>query len=73
MRGSHNGPLMPCHMEASQPARFDGPPRPSWLGREDIRAITKPRELREILSGHAGRPCGRHRPGPTTPADGAEP
>jgi hypothetical protein len=30
-------------------ARFDGPPRPSWLGREDIRPITKPRELRALL------------------------
>lgn len=32
MRGSHNGPLMPCHMEASQPARFDGPPRVVGMG-----------------------------------------
>jgi hypothetical protein len=33
-------------------ARFDGPPRPSWLGRTDIAPITKPRELRALL----GRP-----------------
>jgi fructose 1,6-bisphosphate aldolase/phosphatase len=32
MRGSHNGPLMPCHMNASQPARFDGPPRVVGMG-----------------------------------------
>jgi fructose 1,6-bisphosphate aldolase/phosphatase len=32
MRGSHNGPLMPCHMDASQPARFDGPPRVVGMG-----------------------------------------
>ena len=32
MRGSHNGPLMPCHMERSQPARFDGPPRVVGMG-----------------------------------------
>jgi fructose 1,6-bisphosphate aldolase/phosphatase len=32
MRGSHNGPLMPCHMETSQPARFDGPPRVVGMG-----------------------------------------
>jgi hypothetical protein len=30
-------------------ASYDGPPEPSWLGRDDIRPITKPRELREIL------------------------
>lgn len=27
MRGSHNGPLMPCALDASQPTRFDGRPR----------------------------------------------
>ncbi|MGZ6618015.1 MAG: fructose-1,6-bisphosphate aldolase/phosphatase, partial [Solirubrobacteraceae bacterium] len=27
MRGSHNGPLMPCSLTDSTPARFDGPPR----------------------------------------------
>jgi fructose 1,6-bisphosphate aldolase/phosphatase len=32
MRGSHNGPLMPCHMDQSQPARFDGPPRVVGMG-----------------------------------------
>ena len=32
MRGSHNGPLMPCSMEASQPSRFDGPPRVIGMG-----------------------------------------
>jgi fructose 1,6-bisphosphate aldolase/phosphatase len=32
MRGSHSGPLMPCHMEASQLARFDGPPRVVGMG-----------------------------------------
>ena len=32
MRGSHNGPLMPCHMDHSQPARFDGPPRVVGMG-----------------------------------------
>ena len=31
-------------------ARLDAPPRPSWLGRDDVRPITKPRELREILA-----------------------
>ena len=32
MRGSHNGPLMPCALDASQPARFDGPPRVVGMG-----------------------------------------
>jgi fructose 1,6-bisphosphate aldolase/phosphatase len=32
MRGSHNGPLMPCAIEHSQPARFDGPPRVVGMG-----------------------------------------
>jgi fructose 1,6-bisphosphate aldolase/phosphatase len=32
MRGSHNGPLMPCHYERAQPARFDGPPRVVGMG-----------------------------------------
>ncbi|MDD5092913.1 MAG: fructose-1,6-bisphosphate aldolase/phosphatase [Dehalococcoidia bacterium] len=27
MRGSHNGPLMPCSIPNSNPSRFDGPPR----------------------------------------------
>jgi len=27
MRGSHNGPLMPCSFEDAHPTRFDGPPR----------------------------------------------
>jgi hypothetical protein len=31
-------------------ARFDGKPNPSWYGRDDVRPITKPRELREILA-----------------------
>ncbi|MGZ4431308.1 MAG: fructose-1,6-bisphosphate aldolase/phosphatase [Gaiellales bacterium] len=32
MRGSHHGPLMPCALDASQPARFDGPPRVVGMG-----------------------------------------
>jgi len=32
MRGSHNGPLMPCSMEDATPTRFDGPPRVVALG-----------------------------------------
>jgi fructose 1,6-bisphosphate aldolase/phosphatase len=32
MRGSHNGPLMPCSLEDSHPARFDGPPRVVAMG-----------------------------------------
>ncbi len=32
MRGSHNGPLMPCAVDQSQPARFDGPPRVVGMG-----------------------------------------
>lgn len=32
MRGSHNGPLMPCALDASQPSRFDGPPRVIGMG-----------------------------------------
>jgi hypothetical protein len=31
-------------------ASFDGPAEPSWLGRDDIYPITKPRELREIIA-----------------------
>ncbi|MEA2045594.1 MAG: fructose-1,6-bisphosphate aldolase/phosphatase [Euryarchaeota archaeon] len=27
MRGSHNGPLMPCAFDDAHPTRFDGPPR----------------------------------------------
>jgi hypothetical protein len=33
-------------------ARTDAPPAPSWLGRDDLPGITKPRELRALL----GRP-----------------
>ncbi|MHB1834764.1 MAG: fructose-1,6-bisphosphate aldolase/phosphatase [Solirubrobacteraceae bacterium] len=32
MRGSHNGPLMPCALGDAHPARFDGPPRVVGLG-----------------------------------------
>jgi fructose 1,6-bisphosphate aldolase/phosphatase len=32
MRGSHHGPLMPCGLDSSQPARFDGPPRVVGMG-----------------------------------------
>jgi fructose 1,6-bisphosphate aldolase/phosphatase len=32
MRGSHNGPLMPCALSQSTPARFDGPPRVVGMG-----------------------------------------
>jgi hypothetical protein len=30
-------------------ARKDGPPTPSWLGRDDLPAITRPSELRALL------------------------
>jgi len=32
MRGSHQGPLMPCSMEQATPTRLDGPPRVVALG-----------------------------------------
>jgi fructose 1,6-bisphosphate aldolase/phosphatase len=32
MRGSHNGPLMPCALEDARPTRFDGPPRVVGMG-----------------------------------------
>lgn len=32
MRGSHHAPIMPCSLEQSHPARFDGPPRVVCLG-----------------------------------------
>lgn len=32
MRGSHNGPIMPCAMGEANPSRFDGPPRVVALG-----------------------------------------
>jgi fructose 1,6-bisphosphate aldolase/phosphatase len=32
MRGSHNGPLMPCSVADATPSRFDGPPRVIGLG-----------------------------------------
>jgi fructose 1,6-bisphosphate aldolase/phosphatase len=32
MRGSHNGPLMPCAVDDSHPGRFDGPPRVTGMG-----------------------------------------
>jgi len=32
MRGSHQGPLMPCSMEQAMPTRLDGPPRAVALG-----------------------------------------
>jgi len=32
MRGSHNGPIMPCGMDDANPSRFDGPPRVVALG-----------------------------------------
>jgi hypothetical protein len=31
-------------------ARTDAPPRPSWLGRDDLPGITKPRELGDLLA-----------------------
>lgn len=31
-------------------ARCETPPNPSWLGRDDLPGITKPRELRELLA-----------------------
>jgi hypothetical protein len=30
-------------------ARTDTPPKPSWVGRDDIPAVTKPREIYELL------------------------
>lgn len=32
MRGSHNGPLMPCALDECHPSRFDGPPRVVGMG-----------------------------------------
>ena len=32
LRGSHNGPLMPCALGDDHPARFDGPPRVVGMG-----------------------------------------
>ncbi|MCH8025908.1 MAG: fructose 1,6-bisphosphatase [Chloroflexi bacterium] len=32
MRGSHNGPWMPCAVKDANPSRFDGPPRVAALG-----------------------------------------
>lgn len=32
MRGSHNGPLMPCSLQDAHPSRFDGPPRAVGMG-----------------------------------------
>jgi fructose 1,6-bisphosphate aldolase/phosphatase len=32
MRGSHQGPLMPCSMDTATPSRLDGPPRVVALG-----------------------------------------
>jgi fructose 1,6-bisphosphate aldolase/phosphatase len=32
MRGSHQGPMMPCSMEMANPSRLDGPPRVVALG-----------------------------------------
>lgn len=32
MRGSHNGPLMPCSFQDATPSRFDGPPRVTASG-----------------------------------------
>ena len=32
MRGSHNGPWMPCSVADANPSRFDGPPRIAALG-----------------------------------------
>jgi len=32
MRGSHQGPLMPCSVEQAMPTRLDGPPRVVALG-----------------------------------------
>jgi fructose 1,6-bisphosphate aldolase/phosphatase len=32
MRGSHNGPWMPCAVKDANPSRFDGPPRIAALG-----------------------------------------
>lgn len=35
-------------------ARWDAPPAPSWLSRDDLPAITKPRELRDLLARSVG-------------------
>jgi fructose 1,6-bisphosphate aldolase/phosphatase len=32
MRGSHQGPWMPCSVKDANPSRFDGPPRVSAIG-----------------------------------------
>ncbi len=32
MRGSHQGPMMPCSVEQAMPTRLDGPPRVVALG-----------------------------------------
>ncbi|OGO53122.1 MAG: fructose 1,6-bisphosphatase [Chloroflexi bacterium RBG_16_68_14] len=32
MRGSHQGPWMPCSIKDANPSRFDGPPRVSCIG-----------------------------------------
>ncbi len=39
MRGSHNGPLMPCGMADAIPSRFDGPPRVVALGFQIARGM----------------------------------
>jgi fructose 1,6-bisphosphate aldolase/phosphatase len=46
MRGSHNGPLMPCALDDAHPTRFDGPPRVVGMGFQlaDGR-LTGPRDM----------------------------
>lgn len=46
MRGSHNGPLMPCATGSAHPSRFDGPPRVIAAGFQIAKGrLVGPRDL----------------------------
>ena len=51
MRGSHNGPLMPCSVAQARPTRFDGPPRVVALGFQIARGrLVGPQDMFEDIS-----------------------
>ncbi len=51
MRGSHNGPWMPCAVKDCNPSRFDGPPRVACLGFQlNQGQLVGPRDMFDDLS-----------------------
>lgn len=56
MRGSYNGPLMPCAIHQASPARFDGPPRAVAVGFQIANGtLVGPRDLFSDPAFHRSR------------------